>query len=64
MIYRIRWDNGHATGLLYETFTSRRAAEQAARHWKREMVAIEPEPLRAEARRIYQWEIEKEQGAT
>jgi len=53
--YQIAWDNGHACGTLAETFTNKRTAEQYARGWKREMVALDNDPK--EARRIYQWEI-------
>jgi hypothetical protein len=54
--YQIIWDNGHATGTLAETFTSEKAAEQFARNWKREMVALETTVAgRQEAREAYQW---------
>ena len=61
--YVIVWDNGHASGELSDTYTSRRAAERAAAAWKREMVAIEPPADRAEARRAYQWEVVEKDGA-
>lgn len=53
--YKVLWDNGHACDTLPDTFTNRRDAERAARDWKREMVAIDPDP--AEARQAYSWEI-------
>jgi len=56
-MYRIIWDNGHASGALAGEFNSKRAAERAARAWKREMVAIEPVADRAAARAAYSWEI-------
>ena len=56
-LYRILWDNGHASGVLSEGFTNKRAAETAAREWKRGMVAMEPPENRAEARRDYQWDV-------
>jgi hypothetical protein len=41
-------------------FTSRRKAEAAGAAWKREMVAMEPDPAsRREARAEYQWEVEE-----
>ena len=58
MMYKVSWDNGHASGTFQEPFTSRRAAEQWAREWKRGMVHCEDSPRsRREAREAYQWEV-------
>jgi hypothetical protein len=57
MMYRILWDNGHASGALAGEFNSKRAAECAARAWKREMVAIEPAADRGGGRGDGSWEI-------
>ena len=56
-IYKIVWDNGHSTGSFPEEFTHKKAAEAAARDWKREMVAMEPPETRDDARYEYSWEI-------
>lgn len=64
MIYRVLWDNGHASGMLAGAYRSRRAAETAARAWRREMVAIEPAEDRAAARHAYSWEIVEARDTT
>ena len=43
-MYRVDRDNGHACGTLCKGFTSKRAAEQYGREWKRGVVAIETTP--------------------
>jgi hypothetical protein len=53
--YRIDWNTDHASDSFPERYTSKRAAEQAARDWKREMVALDPCPRAARAE--YQWEV-------
>ena len=56
--FRIHWHNNHATGAVPGEYTSKRAAEKAARQWKREMVAMELSAKdRRDARNEYQWEV-------
>lgn len=56
--YAINWDNGHDCGTLAETYPTVRAAERAAREWKRGMVGIECTVAdRRTARECYQWEV-------
>lgn len=56
--YIVLWDNEHASGSLPGTYPSYSSAAKAGAAWKREMVAIEPTAAdRAEARRVYQWEV-------
>jgi hypothetical protein len=56
--YTITWDNGHDCGTLSGVYTSKRAAEKAARAWKRSMVDLECTAAdRRTAREGYQWEV-------
>ncbi len=59
MSYKINWDNNtEACGTFPESYATEKEAEQAARAWKREMVAIEPtEYAKRKARSLYQWEV-------
>lgn len=57
-LYCVSWDNGHASGIFPQVFSAKREAEQFARDWKREMVAVETEPDQIrDAKESYQWEI-------
>lgn len=60
--YKVLWSSDHSCDAFPYTFTNKRKAEQWARDWKREMVALEPSrSARRDARAEYQWEvIEKE----
>lgn len=60
MKYKVAWDNGHACGVLDGDYANKRAAEIAARDWKRTMVATDLDP--AAARDAYQWEIVEADG--
>lgn len=52
--------DGSSTLIGTARFSSRRKAEAAGRAWKREMVAMEPDPAaRRDARDEYQWEVEE-----
>ena len=53
--YKIMWDNGNACGDFPHTFDTKKAAEQFARKWKREMVALDENPK--EARASYSWDV-------
>ena len=56
--YKILWSNPHASDVFPDVFTNKRKAEQWAREWKREMVAIEPSrSARRGAREQYAWEV-------
>lgn len=54
-IYRVAWENAHASGVLPYAVTSKRAAEKIGAEWKRDMVSIDENP--SEARQEYQWEV-------
>lgn len=57
-IYKVVWENGHASGAFPYTFNSIKEAEKFGREWKKEMVAIEQTPKeRRAAKETYQWEV-------
>ncbi|HXA24410.1 MAG TPA: hypothetical protein VNW90_19155 [Acetobacteraceae bacterium] len=57
-MWKINWDNGHDCGQLPGEYRTKRMAEQAARAWKRSMVALECTiEDRRVARESYQWEL-------
>jgi hypothetical protein len=57
-MFKVLWDNGHASGTFKDDFTTRKDAEAFGSEWKREMVAAEPtEKGKREARSAYQWEV-------
>ena len=55
MTYKVLWSNAHASDVFPTIFTNKRKAEQWAREWKREMVALDPNPR--DAREEYGWEV-------
>ncbi len=63
--YQVAWDNGHASGVFQDKYTSKRAAAARGAEWKRNMLDLERSLVtRAEARRAYQWEIIEAQPDT
>ena len=53
--YKVIWDNGHSSGALPGTYSDEEEAEGAGEEWKREMVAVDPDP--AEAEEVYSYEV-------
>jgi hypothetical protein len=62
MKYKVLWSNEHASDVFPYVFPNKRAAEQWARAWKRDMVALDPNPR--EARAAYEWELIPQQQGT
>lgn len=54
-LYKVVWDNGHASGTLALTFDTEEAATAYAEDWYAEMVALDPDP--EEAARVYEYEV-------
>jgi hypothetical protein len=49
MAFKVIWDNGHACGeLAGGPFETEDAAEEFGENWRREMIAMDPDPKAAE----------------
>lgn len=55
--YKILWDNGHACDEFPQVFTNKKEAQSWGVNWKREMVLMEPESKRKDARQNYSFEV-------
>ena len=53
--YGVLWDNGHASGTLYQWFDNEEAAEDSGKDWHLEMVAADDDLEAAEE--AYSWEV-------
>ena len=56
-MFKVVWDNGHASGALSGRYDTEEAAEAAGEDWLAEMLAIEPPEKRAEAEEAYSFDV-------